>query len=167
MVGIMGKVIFLTIYKYCKSSFVKPSRRNTQKWKKPSDDGAKLPISTLVAALTTALGKRCVDNQSLAGSFASIVAGVVEASAPKVYPKVTLGSAISHSESVVKHLRGKKGLPRRSFSLYRAWAYPQLDVDCLQLLFVENTTPCSTGLRLYLRHAKIMSNCQRPFYEAI
>ncbi len=108
-----------------------------------------------------------MDKQNLAGSFASIVAGVVEASGPKFYPKVTLGSATSLLESVEKHLRGKMDLPRRSFSLYRAWAYPQLEVDCLQFLCVENTTPCSTGLRLYLRHAEIMSNCERSFYEVI
>ncbi len=40
-----------------------------------------------------------------------VVAAVVEASAPKVYPRVTLASASTLSGSVVGTLRGGEGLP--------------------------------------------------------
>ncbi len=40
-----------------------------------------------------------------------VVAVVVEAPAPKVYPRVTLASASTLSGSVVRTLRGGEGLP--------------------------------------------------------
>ncbi len=42
----------------------------------------------------------------------SAVAVVVEASAPKVYPRVALASASTLSGSVVRTLRGGEGLPK-------------------------------------------------------
>ncbi len=46
---------------------------------------------------------------------------VVEASAPKVYPRVTLASASTLSGSVVRTLRGGEGLPNMFAQLHRAW----------------------------------------------
>ncbi len=45
-----------------------------------------------------------------------VVAAVVEASASKVYPRVTLASASTLSGSVVRTLRGGEGLPNMFFS---------------------------------------------------
>ncbi len=42
--------------------------------------------------------------------LATVFVVVVEASAPKVYPRVTLASASTFSESVVRTLRGGEGL---------------------------------------------------------
>ncbi len=50
-----------------------------------------------------------------------VVVVVVEASAPKVYPRVTLASASTLSGSVVRTLRGGEGLPNISALLHRAW----------------------------------------------
>ncbi len=41
----------------------------------------------------------------------AFVVVVVEASAPKIYPRVTLASASTRSGSVVRTLRGGEGLP--------------------------------------------------------
>ncbi len=51
----------------------------------------------------------------------TVVAVVVEASAPKVYPRVTLASASTLSGSVVRTLRGGEGLPNMLLLLHRAW----------------------------------------------
>ncbi len=46
-------------------------------------------------------------------SYAVVLVVVVEASAPKVYPRVTLASASTLSGSVVRTLRGGEGLPKK------------------------------------------------------
>ncbi len=50
-------------------------------------------------------------NAILFKSYVVVVVVVVEASAPKVYPRVTLASARTLSGSVVRTLRGEEGLP--------------------------------------------------------
>ncbi len=54
---------------------------------------------------------RQVEAVAMTMHLAAVVSVVVEASAPKVYPKVTLASASTLSGSVVRTLRGGEGLP--------------------------------------------------------
>ncbi len=57
---------------------------------------------------------------------------VVEASAPKVYPRVTLASASTLSGSVVRTLRGGEGLPKIFCLVVSSLrAPPQSVFDCL------------------------------------
>ncbi len=74
-----------------------------------------------------------------------VVVVVFEASAPKVYPRVTLARASTLSGSEVRTLRGREELEKMS-SCNEPGASTQPVVDCLRFLFVKGTQGVCGGV---------------------
>ncbi len=80
----------------------------------------------------------------------------VEASAPKVYPRVTLASARTISESVVRTLRGGEGHPNMFCLVASSLGHLRSQRDCCGSRFYCSTTSgsFSTHFSALIKHPK-------------